>query len=263
MAALLLAFTLVLGACGGGSKSGGSAAGSSAAESGTAAESAPPPADPLETAISSGDSASFIEALKDASAEALAKLQGSASPGGDFSYDLNKAGDGIVITKYTGENEILIIPSEIEGYPVVQVGVNWVVSGWPYVVIIPDGVQTIGHLAFAKTRVKRVVLPDSVTSIGALAFANCTSLTDINIPANIKTIGAGAFQYCFNLFNVAIPESVTAIQYGSKYVVEELPHSVDYDWRGHENDAFGNDAKLPLATRKRLQDLGYKGQFAY
>ena len=42
-------------------------------------------------------------------------------PGGDFEYELNEAGDGIVLTKYTGENRVLVIPQTIEGYPVVQV----------------------------------------------------------------------------------------------------------------------------------------------
>ena len=40
---------------------------------------------------------------------------------------------------------------------------------------------------------KNVVVPDGVTSIGDLAFAKCSSLTSITIPESVTSIGEEAF----------------------------------------------------------------------
>lgn len=47
-------------------------------------------------------------------------------------------------------------------------------------VMIPDGVNSIGHYAFWRcSSLDKVIIPDSVTTIEACAFDYCTSLTDI------------------------------------------------------------------------------------
>mgnify|MGYP004655928671 FL=1 len=65
----------------------------------------------------------------------------------------------VTITKYTGTESTVILPSTI--------------SGWP--------VTKIGEAAFQdNTTITSVTIPDSVTEIGSNAFAGCTNLTSVN-----------------------------------------------------------------------------------
>ncbi|MBP3762213.1 MAG: leucine-rich repeat domain-containing protein [Ruminococcus sp.] len=80
------------------------------------------------------------------------------------------------------------------------------------VLIIPDGVTSIGDEAFSYCEsLKSVTIPDSVTSIGDLAFLHCTNLTSVTIPDSVTSIGKCAFLECESLESVTIPDSVTNI----------------------------------------------------
>ena len=80
------------------------------------------------------------------------------------------------------------------------------------VVIIPDGVTSIGDGAFFYcSSLTSITIPNSVTSIGNYAFCDCSSLTSITIPDGVTSIGNYAFEGCSNLKSIAIPNSVTFI----------------------------------------------------
>lgn len=69
----------------------------------------------------------------------------------------------VTITKYTGTESTVILPSTI--------------SGWP--------VTKIGEAAFQdNTTITSVTIPASVTEIGSNAFAGCTNLTSVNYAGN-------------------------------------------------------------------------------
>ncbi len=59
---------------------------------------------------------------------------------------------------------------------------------------LPSGLTRIESEAFSGARMTVVYIPDGVTSLGSMAFANCTSLTQIRIPAGITTIPPDTFQ---------------------------------------------------------------------
>lgn len=96
-------------------------------------------------------------------------------------------------------------------------------------------------------------MPDSIEEIGCFAFSSCKKLETINIPANIKKIVDSegdavcgiAFNYCTELYELKIPESITSI----KFIEDQ------------NRDNFQGCGKLPLATRQKLKNLGYKGSF--
>lgn len=96
----------------------------------------------------------------------------------------------VTITGYLGTGTDVAIPSEIEGFPVTN----------------------IGDCAFEKcTSLTYVTIPDSVTSIGDYAFNGCSSLISITIPNSVTSIGNYAFCNCYNLTSITIPDSVTSI----------------------------------------------------
>ena len=91
-------------------------------------------------------------------------------------------------------------------------------SGKDEVVIIPDGVTSIGRYVFEGcTNLVGVVIPNSVTSIEERAFYGCTSLTNVVIPDRVTSIEGGTFYGCTSLTSVVIPDSVTSIKEGTFY----------------------------------------------
>ena len=86
------------------------------------------------------------------------------------------------------------------------------IQGVNGVVVIPDGVTSIGADAFCGySGLTSVTIPDSVTSIGDDAFSGCSGLTSVTIPDGVTYIGDGSFSGCSSLTSVTIPNSVTSI----------------------------------------------------
>lgn len=75
----------------------------------------------------------------------------------------------------------------------------------------PEGIRSIGKMAFIGCSMESVTLPYGVETIGEQAFQQCKELKTLHLPDSVKTIGAGAFTSCGALKEVAIPESVTEI----------------------------------------------------
>ena len=118
-----------------------------------------------------------------------------------------------IIDGYTGSEKSLEIPSEIDGYPVTQIGWS-AFSGCTSLtsITIPYGVVSIGWKAFfGCTSLTSITIPEDVTSIGESAFESCTSLTSITIPESVTYLGWKAFSGCASLTSVTIPGSVTSI----------------------------------------------------
>ena len=113
----------------------------------------------------------------------------------------NELDDGTLeITKYVGNSATCVIPSEIDGKKVTQIGYNAFSSRAELTSItIPDGVTIIGNSAFSDcTSLETVTIPNSVTHIYPRAFYNCTSLKEVAIPASVTVIRDEAFGYYYD-----------------------------------------------------------------
>ena len=142
--------------------------------------------------------------------------QQTANAENGFEYAVNKDGESVTLTKYSGSDTEVIIPSELGGKPVTAIGNE---AFWENTTItsvkIPEGVTSIGDSAFdGCSSLTEVTIPKSVTSIGEVAFYGCSSLTEVKIPKGVKSIGAYAFYGCSSLTEVKIPEGVTSIGEG-------------------------------------------------
>ena len=132
---------------------------------------------------------------------------------GDFRYYCDDDGN-VLISKYVGDAENVVIPSEINGKKVTVISSG--AFGWwcnnLTGVTIPDGVTEIRYGAFKDcTDLTDVKLPNSITKIGDYAFNYCTSLTSITIPDSVITIGKAAFWNCSSLTDVTMPNSIKVI----------------------------------------------------
>lgn len=98
-----------------------------------------------------------------------------------------------------------------ENFLIVGDGILLDYRGTDSVVVIPDGVKTIGADAFAShTGIIKVVIPDSVETIGEGAFAGCSSLTETEGGQSVRRIRDRAFQGC-PIQTILIPASVEEI----------------------------------------------------
>jgi hypothetical protein len=171
------------------------------------------------------------------------------SPASDFSYDGDS--DGVVIIRYTGKSDSVVIPAKIEGYPV-----RWIAGAFAFngfagndtitSIVIPDSVKEIGEYAFAGMgALNKITLSNGLEIIPEGTFQNSSKLTSVNLPSGLKEIHAWAFRGCGELNELIIPGSLTGIKW--------MYGTIENDGNG----AFLGCQKLPIKTRQMIQNLGY------
>ena len=167
---------------------------------------------------------------------------------GDYEYIVLED-DTAEIVGYSGSEESLIIPGELDGRVVTDIG-DWAFSWCESLtsIEIPDSVSKIGTNPFmgcdnlrefyispdseylavidgilynkqdkglvcypcAKQDLS-FVIPSGIEVIGDYAFFVCSSLTSIEIPDTVTKIGDSAFSWCESLTSIEIPDTVTSI----------------------------------------------------
>lgn len=163
----------------------------------------------------------------------------------DFTYYSYSLSSGeIIIGHYSGSDTTVVIPSEIKGYPVVEI--NRAFSKQDNIVecVIPDSVRTIDEKALSNCpNLRSVTIGSGVTKIGDYAFTACPELSEIKvsednptytaingslydkngtllhyagtgraeIDSSTKAVGKAAFFGRTDLYSVTIPKGVTDI----------------------------------------------------
>ena len=130
----------------------------------------------------------------------------------DFLYEENEDGS-LTLTAYTGDAEQPVIPDEIDGKKVTEIG-DSCFAGLLTVkkVRVPEGIVRIGDYAFECCGcLNKIYLPDSLESIGEGAFSGCINLVLADMQEGIRTIGRGAFLTCTRLVYVELPASLTEV----------------------------------------------------
>ena len=182
---------------------------------------------------------------------------------GYYKYQYDQATDSIQILGYLGDEEVVRIPSQIEGKTVTKIdgfgdfhetifnikaptvkelyipeGVVEIGSdAFMYCIGLekvefPDGLKVIGEYAFCEcTSLTEISIPDSVTKVGNSAFAGCSKLTKVKLSNNLTVIEESSFSYC-NIKSIQIPDKVTKIEKGAfdenKLKEFKIPSSVTY-----------------------------------
>ena len=107
----------------------------------------------------------------------------------------------------SASDEKLVIPSEIDGLPVVEIksGAFRNCSFFSSL-CLPAGLKTVESGAFAGcSSLKEITFPAGLTAVCDGAFENCSSLISVNLPSGAESIGDTAFSGCVSLEEIALP----------------------------------------------------------
>lgn len=179
------------------------------------------------------------------------------NPASDFEYTVSPDQSGISINKYVGSSDHVVIPSEIDGLPVLSLAGVWDERD-PYAA--PVGV-------FSGSNVKSVTIPKTVEIIGRNCFANCTNLEKVSFSnsSNLTTIAAEAFWECVKLEKIDLSktklESIYHLAFMKCTALKEVkfPETL----KTIEELSFSNCTSLLAAEfPKNLTKVG-DGAFAY
>lgn len=125
----------------------------------------------------------------------------------DYTYSDNQDGT-ITITKYSGTETVVTIPSTIDGKTVTSIGkAAFYQRSLITSIEIPNTVKTLEEGAFADcVSLSNITIGNSVTKIEAYVFQK-NKFSEIRIPASVNSIDASAFFNCNNLAKFDIDSS--------------------------------------------------------
>ena len=164
----------------------------------------------------------------------------------DFEYAL--INNELVVTRYVGNNNEIIIPSNIENngvsYEITKIGNAAFINSNIKKIELPNTLKEINDYAFSGClKLEEVNIPDGVERIGAYSFYNCRSLLSIKLSNTLTYIGERAFYSCFNLKYIVIPLSVVniesnAFRYCSSLTIYCESNEVVDSWNNNWNYSY-------------------------
>ncbi len=117
---------------------------------------------------------------------------------GSFEYIV--AGDKVTITRYTGNEEVVKIPSYIDSYPVTHLGQYK-----------PADESSYSTGIFAGTTAKHITIPHTVEGIYSFSFADSSQIESIKIDEGVQHIEDKAFRDCSSLSSLTLPKSLISM----------------------------------------------------
>lgn len=118
------------------------------------------------------------------------------TPTGDFR--IKKNGSSIIIKKYKGKDEVVVIPEKIMDLPVTTIKSGAFSSTTMKNVVIPKNVQIIENDAFNScVSLRQVVFFDGVTQVRNASFSNCNKISTIVLNAQMLPHYAGGGEGTF------------------------------------------------------------------
>ncbi|MEE1218384.1 MAG: leucine-rich repeat domain-containing protein [Ruminococcus sp.] len=129
-------------------------------------------------------------------------------------FDFKEVDGGVAITDFNGDDEIVVVPSTIEGSDVVAIDKNTFINNDTMKAVkISDKVQTIGNSAFLNcVELETAVFGSGVKTVEMYAFNGCKKLCTVELNDGLELLDG----LCFGLTNITeleIPASVKEINY--------------------------------------------------
>ena len=147
-----------------------------------------------------------------------------------------------VISKYTGNETIVVIPFTLGGYPVVGIG-EW---------------------AFNNNRtLEYVFIPDQICQIGRRAFRRCIALKSVRLPASLITFYLSSFSCCDSLEELVLPTGVNTVvldDMGDDRKIY-IPPTVSKFVKTDGGDGTGYEYHVTNASRSKMSRLVFVHEY--
>lgn len=162
----------------------------------------------------------------------------------DWKYKINED-NTVTILKYKGKDTEVIVPSQIEGLPVVEIGSleeNFTdeIKLWDESIC---DISQRGYYGYAQTTITKIVIPEGVTKIGNWLFESTLNLKEVILPTTLKEIGCGTFAGCISVGNIYLGKNIEKMDDGGFWdwestqtiniEAESLPDL--WSWNGFNN----------------------------
>ena len=127
-------------------------------------------------------------------------------------FEVSETPNGIAISNYTGSDEIVVIPEEINGKPVIEIQTRaFAMCDSLKAVKLSNSIKEIGDEAFLSCgNLEVFVCGTSLESIGDICFGACFSLKELELNEGLKTIKTAAIPKS-SIDELYIPNSVVEI----------------------------------------------------
>ena len=163
------------------------------------------------------------------------------------------------IVEYTGTEENVVVPSEIDGRIITTIGDHAFFENTDIeTVVLPDTIKNIEPWAFGYCdNLSSISLPDGLEKIDSSAFYLCRRLVSVSIPQSTSFIGTHCFRGCVSLESVDLPSSISSIQYRTfsnciSLSTIELPDSI----RTLDREAFYQSGLKQIGLNEGLVKIG-------
>ena len=215
-----------------------------------------------------------------------------------LTYILNKEKTGYILTGTNVEDLTeIIIPSKINGLPVIEIADNAFQTYLPEEeltltkivlnegleiigdnafdgqnnisgeIIFPTTLKKIGNSVFEFSKISKISLNEGLEYIGDSCFASCNGINgELYLPDTLTYIGSYAFEYCVNIDGtIKIPKKIYEIKNGTFSNCKKIDR-IDFgeNLEVIEDSAFGNCIQLKgeLILPPKLKKLG-ENAFSY
>ena len=132
------------------------------------------------------------------------------TPDSEFKYYV--VDDEVILRRYLGNKENVVIPDMIDGMPVTEISNAAFYNNAVKTVAIPETVHTIGKSCFEHcSKLSHIELPEAVTVIQEKCFKGCVILKSVELPPNLRTIEYAAFEGCQILKSIELPDTLLFI----------------------------------------------------
>lgn len=169
-----------------------------------------------------------------------------------YELDWERVKDGARLLRVSGMTAEAVLPGEIEGLPVTEIGAycfaerahlpehyekTKVVFGEASGKESPEvsfECPVSGQLRELSGRyIEKLVLPDSVKRIGNLAFYNCTGLSRLEFGSGLEEIGSDAFMNCKKLHQMWV-HAGSREQSGIRQILAQISSDMEVTFLGRE-----------------------------
>lgn len=146
--------------------------------------------------------------------EAILEITYNSNPDPNYTYHPDYQSRSMVLDKYIGSDENIVIPDYVENLPVSKLSTGFLSVSKVDVKSFDTGnkLKIIENNCFENAKaLEKIIIRSGVERIKFYAFSNCPKLKEVTFNEGIKYIENNAFEKCTSLCNIKLPDSLEVL----------------------------------------------------